>query len=73
MVNIDFPNAASIPPICIMNPEPNGPAEPRGGANADPHKRAEKPAGREIRPPGAAGPEQGNTDPVWSPAPAQTR
>jgi hypothetical protein len=74
MVNIDFPNAASIPPISIMNPEPNGPAEPRAGANADPHKRAEKPVGHEARQPGAAAPEQGsNTDPVWSPAPAQTR
>jgi len=73
MVNIDFPNAASIPPISIMNPEPNGPAEPRAGANADPHKRAEKRAGREVRQPGAAAPEQGNNDPVWIPAPAQTR
>ena len=73
MVNIDFPNAASIPPISIMNPEPNGPAEPRAGGNPEPHKRAEKPAGREARQPGAAGPEQGNTDPVWTPAPAQNR
>jgi hypothetical protein len=73
MVNIDFPNAASIPPISIMNPEPNGPAEPHAGANADPRKRAEKPVGHEARQPGAAGPEQGNTDPVWTPAPAQTR
>lgn len=74
MVNIDFPNAASIPPISIMNPEPNGPAEPRAGANADPHKRAEKPIGQEVRQPGAAGPERGNNpDPVWNPAPAQTR
>jgi len=74
MVNIDFPNAASIPAISIMNPEPNGPAEPRAGANAEPHKRAEKPAAaREARQPGAAAPEQGNTDPVWTPAPAQSR
>lgn len=75
MVNIDFPNADSIPPVSIMNPEPNGPAEPRAGAgaNADPHKRAEKPAAREARQPAGAGPEQGNTDPVWTPAPAQTR
>ena len=74
MVNIDFPNAASIPAISIMNPEPNGPAEPRAGANAEPHKRAEKPAAaREARQPGAAAPEQGNSDPVWTPAPAQTR
>ena len=66
--------AASIPPISIMNPEPNGPAEPRAGANADTHKRAEKPVGQDARQPGAAGPERANnTDPVWTPAPAQTR
>jgi hypothetical protein len=74
MVNIDFPNAASIPPISIMNPEPNGPAEPRAGAAPEPHKRAEKPVGHEVRQSGAAGPEQGNNaDPVWTPAPVQTR
>lgn len=73
MVNIDFPSAASIPPISIMNPEPNGPVEPRAGANAELHKRPEKPVPREVRQPGAAAPEQGNTDPVWTPAPAQTR
>lgn len=75
MVNIDFPNADSIPPVSIMNPEPNGPA----GANADPRKRAEKPAAaREARQPAAvapaaAAPDQGNSDPVWTPAPAQPR
>jgi hypothetical protein len=73
MVNIDFPNANSIPAISIMNPEPNGPAEPRAGAAAEPRKRAEKPAAHEVRQPAAAAPEQGTTDPVWSPAPAQPR
>lgn len=72
MVNIDFPNANSIPAISIMNPEPNGPAEPRAGA-AEAHKRAEKPAAHEARQPVAAAPDQGNTDPVWTPAPAQPR
>ena len=73
IVNIDFPNANSIPAISIMNPEPNGPAEPRAGAAAEPHKRAEKPAAHEARQPAAAAPEQGSTDPVWTPAPAQPR
>ncbi len=68
-VNIDFPSADSIPPISIMNPEPNGPAEPHGAAA----KRAEKPAAHEVRQPGGAGSEQVSTDPVWTPAPAQTR
>jgi hypothetical protein len=42
-VNIDFPSAASIPPISIMNPEPKGSAAPReaerareGAAHTDP-------------------------------------
>ncbi len=63
-VNIDFPSADSIPPISIMNPEPNGPAESR--------KRPEKPAPHDVRQPGAAGHEAANPDPVWTPAPAQT-
>jgi hypothetical protein len=75
MVNIDFPNAASIPPISIMNPEPNGPAEPRAAVNAEPRKRTEKPALHEARQPAGAAPEDANADPVWTPAPApgQTR
>lgn len=73
-VNIDFPNADSIPPISIMNPEPGGPAEPHGaGANSEPRKRAEKPSAHEVRQSGGAGSEPVNTDPVWTPAPAQTR
>jgi hypothetical protein len=73
-VNIDFPNADSIPPISIMNPEPNGPAEPHGaGSNAEPRKRVEKPGAHEVRQQGGSGPEQVNSDPVWTPAPAQTR
>jgi hypothetical protein len=72
-VNIDFPNADSIPPISIMNPEPGGPAEPHGaGANSEPRKRAEKPSAHEVRQSGAAGSEPVKTDPVWTPAPAQT-
>jgi hypothetical protein len=68
MVNIDFPSAASIPPISIMNPEPKGPAVPRAaGASANTeaaHARTVKPA--------APVPEGPKVDPVWTPAPAQT-
>jgi hypothetical protein len=73
-VNIDFPNADSIPPVSIMNPEPSGPAEPHGaGANSEPRKRAEKPSAHEVRQSSGAGSQPTNTDPVWTPAPAQTR
>jgi hypothetical protein len=68
VVNIDFPSAASIPPISIMNPEPKGPATPHAaGAPANPdaaHARAGKPALQ----PGVDGPK---VDPVWTPAPPQ--
>ena len=83
MVNIDFPSAASIPPISIMNPEPAGPpaaaavaaataGEPK--AEAKPH---EPPAAarRAPRKPPAAAPAQVSAsappasavDPVWLP------
>ena len=61
-VNIDFPTAASIPPISIMNPEPRTPAEPRAAPVAG-HEPARK---RDGAPGDAA-----QTDPVWTPAPAQ--
>ena len=54
--NIDFPTAASIPPISIMNPEPKGPAERAASSN---------PEAARGRAPGA------QADPVWTPAPAQ--
>lgn len=54
-VNIDFPTAASIPPVSIMNPEPKGPAD-RAAANSTEVTR---------RAPGA------QADPVWTPAQAQ--
>jgi len=67
VVNIDFPSAASIPPISIMNPEPKGPATPHAAsapANAEARARSGKPGPL----PGADGPK---IDPVWTPAPAQ--
>ncbi|HTV37366.1 MAG TPA: hypothetical protein VMF12_13120 [Xanthobacteraceae bacterium] len=52
-VNVDFPSAASIPPISIMNPEPKGPAERAANSTEAARGRA----------PGA------QADPVWTPAP----
>ncbi|MGA8612092.1 MAG: hypothetical protein WB760_10320 [Xanthobacteraceae bacterium] len=67
VVNIDFPSAASIPPISIMNPEPKGPATPHAaGAPANTEARAR--TGKPGLLPGADGPK---VDPVWTPAPAQ--
>ena len=43
MVNIDFPSAASIPPISIMNPEPKDSAAAEAA-----RKRADKPAARDA-------------------------
>jgi hypothetical protein len=67
MVNIDFPSAASIPPISIMNPEPKGPATPRAAGTP---ANAEAARARNGKPgaPVADGPK---VDPVWTPAPAQ--
>ncbi len=50
-VNIDFPTAASIPPISIMNPEPKGPGDRAAPNNTEAARRA----------PGA------QADPVWTP------
>jgi hypothetical protein len=63
VVNIDFPSAASIPPISIMNPEPKGPAVPRAAGNAE--------TPRTRRPATASAPDAPKVDPVWTPAPAQ--
>jgi hypothetical protein len=38
-VNADFPSAASIPAVSIMNPEPTGPVPPRAAAAAAPSSR----------------------------------
>jgi hypothetical protein len=67
VVNIDFPSAASIPPISIMNPEPKGPAVPRAAGAAANTEAARARAGKQA-PPAPDGPK---VDPVWTPAPAQ--
>jgi hypothetical protein len=85
MVNIDFPTAASIPPVSIMNPEPgtkpasaaaaNPPAPAASTASAPPSKKSRKQA---VNPPAQAPAPTASTapamvveqpDPVWTPAP----
>ena len=83
MVNIDFPTAASIPPVSIMNPEPGTKPSPSAAAAASaasaaaaPSKRTRKPA-TNTAPAQAAAPSPppetlspaGQADPVWTPAP----
>jgi hypothetical protein len=77
-VDIDFPSAASIPAVSIMNPEPPGPpavaavaaataGEPKGhDAQPAPRRTQRKPSPASPPPPQAA--EEGPAvDPVWNP------
>ncbi len=82
LVDIDFPSAASIPPISIMNPEPPGPpaaaavaaataGEPKAESKA--HEAPAAPRRVQKKPPAPA-PEQAaapaaasDVDPVWQP------
>lgn len=80
LVNIDFPTAASIPPISIMNPEPGRDRPGMAAANANQSGTAE----RRLRKPAANTPaqaapqstppspdaSQAQVDPVWAPTPA---
>jgi hypothetical protein len=78
IVNIDFPSAASIPAVSIMNPEPTGKAPaPAAAANAGsvpadapsaapPKKGRKQAANPPVQPSASADPP---TDPVWTPAP----
>jgi len=77
VVNIDFPTAASIPPVSIMNPEPGmKPSPPAAAAPAAASKRTRKPtannppaqAAAPTLPPETLSPA-GQADPVWAPAP----
>jgi hypothetical protein len=78
MVNIDFPSAASIPAVSIMNPEPTGPVLPGAAAaaasNPNPAAAAQGPsrhAHKQAAAPAPATPVQpaisGSTaaDPIW--------
>ncbi len=77
-VNIDFPTAASIPPVSIMNPEPTGPvlAGVAAAAAANPNPQpAAPPSSRRSRKQtvnpspqiGAQPPSSGSaaTEPIW--------
>jgi hypothetical protein len=58
IVNIDFPTAASIPPVSIMNPEPTGPVLPGVAAAAavNPNQQqASAPGGRRAHKTAAGG------------------
>src|ERR1700722_3092126 len=84
-VDIDFPTAASIPAISIMNPEPKGPASAGAAAataNAaaepaapsTPSSQSRKPGKKPVSQPAqapATAPAAPPTpvDPVWAPAP----
>jgi len=86
IVNIDFPTAASIPPVSIMNPEPTGPVLPgvaaAAAANPNPQqvnaaatRRARKTAASAPPPQTLAQPataSAGPTEPIWpEPMPPQ--
>lgn len=80
LVDIDFPSAASIPAVSIMNPEPAGKASPNAAAaNPNPPpasvavRRAPKPQATSSTVAAPATPPvapDGQADPVWTPAPA---
>ena len=86
IVNIDFPTAASIPAVNIMNPEPTGPVLPGAAAAAATHpnpqsaapassRRSHKPAANPpvqaaVQP--AAPGQQAAVEPIWpEPLPPQ--
>lgn len=78
MVNIDFPTAASIPPVSIMNPEPTGPVLPgvaaAAASNPNPQqiatptsrrsrKQTANPSMQTTIQPAASG--SAGTEPIW--------
>ncbi len=74
-VNIDFPTAASIPPVSIMNPEPPRPAAAAFAADPNPasgskrsRKQTPNPQAQIAPPPQGDSPSQ--VDPVWLPGAA---
>jgi hypothetical protein len=78
VVNIDFPSAASIPAVSIMNPEPTGPVQPgvAAAAAANPNgsassgqRHARKPSAPNATPPAQS--SQAAVEPIWpEPMPA---
>jgi hypothetical protein len=81
-VNIDFPSAASIPAVSIMNPEPKGPVLPgvaaAAAANPNPstssgQRHAHKPSAPNAAAAPAAQPGQPAVEPIWpEPMPASS-
>jgi hypothetical protein len=69
MVNIDFPTAASIPPVSIMNPEPGTKPTPAGAAAAAANPNSTAPAAATASAPPSKKPRKQATSP---PAPAPT-
>jgi hypothetical protein len=82
LVNIDFPTAASIPALSIMNPEPGAKAAPGAAANplaltadtqaGSAQRRSRKPAATppvQAAAPSAPAATGAQADPVWIPAP----
>jgi hypothetical protein len=77
LVNIDFPTAASIPPISIMNPEPGGhpaaAAAPAASAASDQtvrHGRKQQATNASPGPQSVPSSPEAQADPVWLPAAA---
>jgi hypothetical protein len=73
-VNIDFPTAASIPPVSIMIPEPKGPVLPgaAAAAAANPNPQPAAPSARHSRkhaatpaPPAAPTAPTAAVEPIW--------
>lgn len=77
MVNIDFPTAASIPPVSIMNPEPprsaaaGTAAAAESNSHAAPAAKSRKAAAKSAPQTASAPPAEAlQVDPVWIPAAA---
>ena len=64
LVNIDFPTAASIPPVSIMNPEPTGPVLPGVAAAAAANPNPQASASRRARRQAANPPPQAVAQPT---------
>jgi len=75
LVNVDFPSAASIPAVSIMNPEPTKPASPSAAAavNANPSTATQHHSRKQANGGAPASSGATTTEPIWPeppPAPA---
>ena len=74
VVDADFPSAASIPAVSIMNPEPKAaPANLTGDARAGASGRRSRKAGNSPPPAAAAATLVPQVDPVWAPGTAPSQ